>query len=132
LIDETTTFQYRIALFASGMEDGPPGDLTTFERLDLLRNYEASWNNIEWNEHNSIPSSRGGVWELYGNIWAHSIERDVIEFVQLSSRIRGIPMRQWTVRFNFAVRDFSMDPSQDLLVTIESFRKYVWQSSSSV
>ena len=132
LIDETTVFQYRIALFASGMEDGPPGDLTTSNRLDLLRHYEASWKNIsEWNEH-TIVSGRGGVWELYGNVWAHSRESGVIEFVQLPSRIRGIPMRQWTLKFGFAVRDFSMDPSQNLLVTIENFRKYVWWYSLSL
>ena len=132
LIDETTTFQYRIALFASGMEDGPPGHMTTSERFDLLRKYEASWKTIEWTEHNSLISGTGGVWELYGNVWAHSKERnDVIEFVQLPSRIRGIPMRQWTLRFEFSVRDFSMDPSQDLLVAIENFRKYVWWSSPS-
>ena len=131
MIDETTTFQYRIALFASGLTNGAPGDLTTSERFDLLRKYQASWKNIERNEHNTIISGQGGVWELYGNVWAHSKERDdVIEFVQLPSRIRGIPMRQWTLRFEFAVRDFSMDPSQDLLVAIESFRKYVWRSSS--
>jgi hypothetical protein len=114
------------------MEDGPLGDVTTSERLELLRRYEASWKNIEWNEHTTIPSGRGGVWELYGNVWAHSKERDVIEFVQLPSRIRGVPKRQWTLKFGFAVRDFSMDPSQDLLVTTENFRKYVWESSSSL
>jgi hypothetical protein len=129
LIDDTTTFQYRIALFASGMEDGPPGNLTTSERLDLLRRYEASWKNIKWDEHNTILSGSGGVWELYGNVWAHNRESDVIDFVQMPSRIRGIPMRQWTLRFDFAVRDFSMDPSQDLLMTIENFRKYVRWSS---
>ncbi|KAI9461008.1 hypothetical protein BJY52DRAFT_1415680 [Lactarius psammicola] len=122
LIDETTTLQYRIALFASGMVDGPPGDLTASERLELLRSYSASWKNIEWNEHTTIPSPVGHLWELYGNVWAHSRGSDAIEFVQLPSRLRGIPMRQWTLRFDFALRDFGMDPSQDLLVTIENFR----------
>ncbi|KAI9461007.1 hypothetical protein BJY52DRAFT_245215 [Lactarius psammicola] len=122
LIDETATLQYRIALFASGMVDGPPGDLTASERLELLRSYEASWKNIEWNDHTTIPSPVGSLWELYGNVWAHSGGSDTIEFVQLPSRLRGIPMRQWTLRLDFALRDFGMDPSQDLLVTIENFR----------
>ncbi len=112
------------------MVDGPPGDLTSSERLKLLRSYEASWKNIEWSEHTTIPSPVGSLWELYGNVWAHSRGSDAIEFVQLPSRLRGIPMRQWTLRFDFAPRDFGMDPSQDLLVTIENFRKYVWRSSS--
>ena len=108
------------------MSDGPPGNLITSERLKLLRRYEASWKNILWNEHNTILSPVGGVWELYGNVWAHSRGSDTIDFVQLPSRLRGIPMRQWTLTFDFAVRDFSMDPSQDLLAAIEKVRKYVW------
>jgi hypothetical protein len=121
LIDETTTLQYRIELFASGMVDGPPGDLSTRERLELLRSYETSWKKIEWNEHSTILSPHGHLWELYGNVWAHSRGSDAIDFVQLPSRLRGIPMRQWTLKFDFVPRDFGMDPSQDLLVTIENF-----------
>ncbi|KAH9037201.1 hypothetical protein EDB85DRAFT_625041 [Lactarius pseudohatsudake] len=104
------------------MEDGPPGGLTTSERLELLKNYEASWKNLEWNEHTTIFSPAGSLWELYGNVWAHSRGSDAIEFIQIPSRLRGIPMRQWTLRFNFPLRDFGMDPSQDLLVMIENFR----------
>ena len=112
------------------MVDGPPGGLTTSKRLELLRSYEASWKNIEWNEYNTVLAPLDQVWELYGNVWAHGRGSDAIEFVQLPSRLRGIPMRQWTLTFDFAVRDFSMDPSQDLLATIENnLRKYVWRPS---
>lgn len=107
------------------MENGPPGDLSTHERLKLLRTYEASWKNTEWNEHTTVPSPNGSLWELNGNVWAHSRGSDAIDFVQLPSRLRGIPIRQWTLKFDFVPRDFSMDPSQDLLVTVENFRKYV-------
>jgi hypothetical protein len=108
------------------MVDGPPGSLTTSERLELLRSYEASWKNIQWGEHNTVSYPQGPASELYGNVWAHSRGSNAIDFVQLPSRLRGISMRQWTLRFDFDVRDFSMDPSQDLLVLIENtFRKYV-------
>ncbi|KAI0257677.1 hypothetical protein BJV78DRAFT_1164288 [Lactifluus subvellereus] len=118
LIDETTTLQYRIALYASGMVDGPPGQLSSLERLNLLRSYEASWKNVDWSEHTSIPLP-GGIWELYGNVWAHGRGDNGINCIQLPSRLRGISMRQWTLEFDFTLRDFGMDPSQDLLVTIE-------------
>jgi len=120
LIDETITLQYRIALFASGMENGPSGVLTTSERLESLRNYEASWKKLEWTEHHTISYPQGLAWALYGNVWAHSRGSDAIDFVQLPSRLRGIPIRQWTLRFDFDVGEFSMDPSQDLLVIIEN------------
>ena len=109
------------------MADGPPGRLSPSERLSLLRSYETSWKNMDWNEHNSfpVPASDGSLWELYGNVWAHSRGDDIIDFVQIPSRLRGIPLRQWTLRLDFPLRDFSMDPSQDLLVTIERATKCV-------
>jgi hypothetical protein len=102
------------------MVDGPPGRLSLSERLKLLRNYETSWKNLDWNEHTSIPVPDGSLWELYGNVWAHSRGEKEIVCVQLPSRLRGISMRQWTLGFDFTLRDFGIDPSQDLLVTIES------------
>jgi hypothetical protein len=104
------------------MVDGPPGGLTTSERLELLRSYEASWKNLEWSEYNTVSYPEGRAWEFYGNVWAHSRGSNAIDFVQLPSRLRGIPMQQWTLRFDIDVRDFSMDPSQDLLVIIETLR----------
>ena len=119
LIDASTTFQYPISLYASGMVDGPPGNLTTSERLELLRRYEASWKNNEWIEHHTIPYPQGTTWEFYGNVWGHTRGSDAIDFVQLPSRLRGISLRQWTLEFDFDVQHFTMDPSQDLLVTVE-------------
>lgn len=128
LIDGTIALQYRIALYSSGMVDGPPGQLDTSERLSLLRSYEASWKNLDWNAHTCLPVPGGSLWELYGNVWAHSGVDDTILFVQLPSRLRGITMRQWTLKLDHAPRDFSMDPSQDLLVTIDGTMKCVWLS----
>ena len=108
------------------MIDGPPGQLSTSERLSLLRSYESSWKKLDWNAHTSLPVPEGSLWELYGNVWAHSKGDDTIFFVQLPSRLRGIPMRQWSLRLDFAPRDFGMDPAQDLLVTVERVTKYVW------
>ncbi|KAI9513051.1 hypothetical protein F5148DRAFT_972382 [Russula earlei] len=119
LIDDTVSLQYRIALYSAGLIDGPSSTLTTSERLSLLKSYEASWKDMDWSAQISLPVAEGGLWEFYGNVWAHSTGIDTIEFVQLPSRLRGISLRQWTVRLDFAPRDFGIDPSQDLLVTIE-------------
>jgi hypothetical protein len=100
------------------MVDGPPGLLSPSERLSLLRSYETSWKNMDWNEHTSLPVPDGSLWELCGNVWAHSRGDNAIDFVQIPSRLRGIPLCQWTLRLDFPLRDFCMDPSQDLLVTI--------------
>ena len=111
------------------MEDGPPGNLTTSERLDLLKRYEASWKNLEWTEHNTASSipSRFRDWESYANVLAcrHGGDGEAIDFIQLPSRLCGISLRKWTLRFSFVVREFGVDSSQDLLVTIEGDEKYV-------
>ena len=114
------------------MEDGPLGGLITSERLDLLRRYEASWKNLEWSEHNTISEAISSLWHgFYGNVLACRCVRGgkSIDFRQLPSRLRGIPMRQWTLKFGFYVQAFGIDLSQDLLVTIESVDKYVWWAS---
>jgi hypothetical protein len=107
------------------MADGPPSHLSTSERLSLLRSYEASWRNLDWNAYESQLVPEGSLWELYGNVWAHTKGNHTINFIQLPSRLRGIPMRQWTVRLDFAPRDFGIDPAQDLLVTVERVTKCV-------
>lgn len=109
------------------MIDGPPSRLGTSERQSLLRSYNASWKCLDWNEHTCLPvAADGRLWELYGNVWAHSRGTYTIELVQLPSRLRGIPLRQWTIKLDFAPRDFGMDPAQDLLATVERVTKYVW------
>jgi len=108
------------------MVDGPPSQLSTSDRLSLLRSYNASWKNLDWNAHTSLRVPDGRLWELYGNVWAHSNGIDTIDLVQMPSRLRGISLRQWTIRLGFAPQDFGMDPAQDLLATVERVTKYVW------
>jgi hypothetical protein len=107
------------------MVDGPPGQLSTSARLSSLRSYDAAWRNLEWNAEVSQNVPSGRLWELYGNVWAHAKGNDTILLMQLPSPLRGIPMRRWTVKLGFAPWDFGMDPTQDLLVTVERVTKCV-------
>jgi hypothetical protein len=43
-----------------------------------------------------------------------------IKFVQLPSNPRGIAMRQWELTFPFPPLIFSLDPSEDILVVLQS------------
>ena len=43
-----------------------------------------------------------------------------IKFVQLPSNLRGIAMRQWELTFPFPPFVFSLDPSEDILVVLQS------------
>ena len=63
----------------------------------------------------------GGLWELYGGVLAQSTEEGTLTFIQLPSDLRSIEEEVWTLgNFGLVVRDFGMDPSQDLLVLIQS------------
>jgi hypothetical protein len=68
----------------------------------------------------------GGIWELYGGVLAQKGPDGSVTFRQLPSHCRIIKEREWSVKdFGFNIRDLGMDPSQDLLVLIESPQWYV-------
>ena len=66
--------------------------------------------------------AQGGVWELYGNVLAQAQGERTLHFKQIPSAIRGIQGTEWTIPdVGCKMRDFGMDPAQDLLVVIEHF-----------
>ncbi|EPQ55941.1 hypothetical protein GLOTRDRAFT_129144 [Gloeophyllum trabeum ATCC 11539] len=64
----------------------------------------------------------GNLWELYGGVLGLS-EREkpsTLVFRKLRGIARGVEGKQWTIEdVGFPIRDFKMDPSQDLLVMLE-------------
>lgn len=102
------------------MEDGPPGEFSAPDRLARLKLRQAAWDCLKWTNDRRIDMLVGQVWELYGGVLAQSTPDRVIFFRQLPSHYRGIEEKTWTVDASeFNMRDFSMDPSQDLLVVAE-------------
>ncbi|TCD69894.1 Amino-acid acetyltransferase, mitochondrial [Steccherinum ochraceum] len=119
LIDNDAALQYKIELAVDGMEDGPPSALLPAERLQLLRKHRAAWKAMRHTSTHNIPMSGGGVWELYGGVLAQGINPRGLAFTQLPSRLRGIPEKNWTLEdVGFKIRDFGMNPGEDLLVLI--------------
>lgn len=43
-----------------------------------------------------------------------------VRFHQLGAEVRGVPNKTWDVEMDFMVRDFTMDPGQDLLVALRT------------
>lgn len=111
--------QYEIELAVSGMVDGPLSPFTTSDRLALLKERNAAWESLRWVESQDVPMMRGHIWELYGGVFAQSSTPDVLHFRQLPSKYRKIEEKTWRVTLDMHVRDFTMDPAQDLLVLIE-------------
>ncbi|KAI9056374.1 hypothetical protein FKP32DRAFT_1639392 [Trametes sanguinea] len=121
IIDEDVRLQYKIELAASGLEDGTHNTLTVAERLRMLQTRNEAWDNLAWTAREEIPMLQGGVWELYGGVLGQGEGARTLVFKQLPSTLRGIEGRQWRIEdVGVNIRDFGMDPAQDLLIIIEN------------
>ena len=61
----------------------------------------------------------GGLWELYGGVLAQARGPDTLVFKLMKSELKGIEEQDWEFKVEPKMRDFGMDPSQNLLVVIE-------------
>ncbi|KAF8807737.1 hypothetical protein BYT27DRAFT_7189834 [Phlegmacium glaucopus] len=122
LIKDTASLQYIIELAAAGQTNGPEASGTSSaDRLEALKKHQSSWGSLNWSRELRIPMESGGLWELYGGVLAQSTAEGTLTFTQLPSDLRSIEEKVWTLGPNLGLvlRDFGMDPSQDLLVLIE-------------
>ncbi|KIJ13367.1 hypothetical protein PAXINDRAFT_170440 [Paxillus involutus ATCC 200175] len=72
-----------------------------------------------WTHNATVPMREGQCWELSGGILAQSTSQNEISCVQLPCKVKGIPEKRWTTPFDFRIRDFTLDNSQDLIVLLE-------------
>lgn len=93
--------------------------MDTVSRLNLLREHNRVWNDMEWASYGSIPMCDGHSWEFSGGILAQSTHENQIFLVQLPCKLKGITEKRWSVPFDFRIRDFTLDNSQDLIVLVE-------------
>ncbi|KAI0767461.1 hypothetical protein C8Q74DRAFT_1355564 [Fomes fomentarius] len=120
IVDSDIRLQYKIELAVAGMEDGPPSALTPTERLTMLRERQEAWRALRWRSRKEYPMLKGGVWELYGGVIAQADGDRTLAFVQLPSDIRRIEEKQWKIEdAGVVIRDFGMDPAQNLLIVVE-------------
>lgn len=114
--------QYTIELAAAGQVNGPEtSGASSASRLEALKKHQASWDSLKWSRELRIPMEGGGLWELYGGVLAQSTAEGTLTFMQLPSDLRSIEEKVWTLgNLGLVVRDFGMDPSQNLLVLIQS------------
>lgn len=60
------------------------------------------------------------AWELINGVLAFGVGRR-LRCIQLPSALRDIPEKEWFIEdIGFTLRDFTMDPAQDLLVILET------------
>ena len=61
----------------------------------------------------------GDTWELIGGVLGLAEGPRSILLKQLHSKLRNIPGRTWKVELDFPSRDFTLDPTQDLIAVLE-------------
>ncbi|KAL7284613.1 LOW QUALITY PROTEIN: hypothetical protein ACG7TL_001908 [Trametes sanguinea] len=112
---------YKVELAANGLENGTHNTLTVAERLRMLKMRTEAWDDLAWTAREEVPMLQGGVWELYGGVLGQAEGSRTLVFNQLPSNLRGIEGRQWRIEdVGVNIRDFGMDPAQDLLIIIEN------------
>ncbi|KAH9020499.1 hypothetical protein EDB85DRAFT_1896146 [Lactarius pseudohatsudake] len=121
IVSGSTLLQYRLELGKSGMEDGPLSTLSIPERRERLRAYNDAWKHLRWSACIELPAIRRYDMDIApGDILTFVPERDhKIIFVQIPSKLRSIPMRQWELSFPFVLHQYALDPREDILVLYE-------------
>ncbi|KAF5374083.1 hypothetical protein D9757_010711 [Collybiopsis confluens] len=124
-ITQSANLVYTIELAISQQEDGQTSILSPKEKLELLRNQQKHWTQMRWGDELRYTMKKSGLWELFGNVLVQRNLDHSFTFVQLPSTHRNILERTWTVKPErpHIVRDFGIDPSQDLFVLIEVPRR---------
>lgn len=124
--------QYKLALAANGMIDGPSSiGLTASERLSLLHERRLSWRQLTLGSPDAsihLPRQHGGsefAGGYFGRCFTAYSPEDVangqpdLTLVTLPSRSPPVQTKIEAYNFGFRIRDFVLDPSQDLLVLLE-------------
>ncbi|KAJ3499953.1 hypothetical protein NLJ89_g10001 [Agrocybe chaxingu] len=122
LITKTASLQYIIELAVDALRNEPSCTLPSTLRLEKLKKHREAHRQLRYNREIRIPVERAGLWELCGGVLAQNTEENKLIFRQLPSDLRSIEEMTWTVdeKLGFTMRDFAMDPSQDLLVLVEN------------
>jgi len=105
------------------MVDGPLSSMSIPERRERLQAHNDAWRNLRW-------SACVHLFDIHPNTFAMDVAQGgiltfisrtegKIMFVQLPSKLRGIPMRQWEHSFPFLPSVCTLDPSEDVLVVLQ-------------
>ncbi|KAG9014627.1 hypothetical protein FRB94_011805 [Tulasnella sp. JGI-2019a] len=106
------------------MQDGATSSrFTAVERTKKLRALMTAWEDISGATETVYEVDRMAAYDLKQGILGHAVHLDqqttAISFHRLPSRISEVDTKSWTSKIPAKIADFAMDPSQDLLITVE-------------
>lgn len=143
IVDNSISLRYNINKALAGVADGSSlNRLKVNDRHLALERHQWAWQNLAWESDECTPMIHGvsalssmtydfelvwdsnqGQWKLFGNVLSQAkpgLNR--LRFTQLPSVIRAINKQDWSVVIEDQICNYTMDPSQDLLVLIYQTR----------
>ncbi|KAF8333539.1 uncharacterized protein EI90DRAFT_3052323 [Cantharellus anzutake] len=121
IIDSSLLLQYLTELGCHGKVEGCSVNLTTAEKLQELLLHEHRWVNLEPHSLCEIEPPIDEIYEFACSVIGTGPRRSPMSlfFAELPSAVNSTPLRTWTHQDpSLLLRDFTMDPSQDLLVLL--------------
>jgi len=125
IIQTSNVIQYDVELEVSGILDGGSSStLSVADRLTELKTVEHNWAHLKFRAIYTTTKPWSRLWELFGGVLAFGTagQLDVVtglSFTELPSVVRGTEPRTWEHRdMGVNIRDFGMEPSQDLAVLV--------------
>ncbi|TFK62401.1 hypothetical protein BDN72DRAFT_848732 [Pluteus cervinus] len=115
IITSSAEVQYRGELSMDGMVDTGWSNLPVKQRLALLRERRSAWDNLQWElfPEETIPN----VYHAYDFVdGTYAIIRNHKEFTAVIPPTKTTEGRRLTRHLEFSARDFSMDPTQDVII----------------
>lgn len=92
--------------------------------LENIQCHRTAWRFLDWTSYHCIPMSHlCKAYELVGGIFAQTGDH-VLQTVQLPTRYRAT-YTAGELAFAFVVRDFAMDPTQDVIALLEDDNTFV-------
>ena len=125
LINTSLALQYRIELASDGLVNGQPGGSasTTAARMEILLERRAAWRALRPNRRTSVAfAGHCHAYELVGGLFAKALEDFGIARRFVASWLPGNgrgESRFVVDDLGVRIKDFALDPSQDLLVLLE-------------
>ncbi|OBZ74640.1 hypothetical protein A0H81_05613 [Grifola frondosa] len=139
LIANAMQLRYKTALGMAGLEDGPPGGLTTAERLERVEKYQDAWRDVSFSTSFPVLSRMApGVnpKSHSGGVCSGLTATGDVELCQTGSPIRGQQEMHWMLTRGAtglaAMRICDVDCSQDLVVLFETRVPGCWFHYSGI
>ncbi|KAI0251641.1 hypothetical protein BJV78DRAFT_415852 [Lactifluus subvellereus] len=125
LVASSLGLQYRIELAAEGLVDGPPGGLapTTAARMEQLLERRAAWRALRPRRRAAVAlAGHCHAYELVGGLFAKALEEYGAARRLVASWLPSTAAGETRLvvdDLGVRIKDFALDPAQDLVVLLE-------------